>query len=130
MNKFHNEEDHTPCFALLFDSHDDVERRFKEKTSNYPYTVIKDKEEKRISAMLDSAGQIGSNFVSLQKSAISAIAMANNQDEAMMMSLGIMPMVPSGVSICSTCLARAILTCQEQLEILKDLQEAVKGYVR
>ena len=126
MSKFHEDSDHTR-FAFLFDSCK-IEEKFK--PYEIPYSIIKDKEEKNLSAMLDSAGQIGSNFVSLQKAAISAIAMANDQDEAMMMQLGMIPMVPSGVSICSTCLARAILTCQEQLEILKDLQEAVKGYVK
>lgn len=130
MSQFHKEEEHSTTFALLFDSHDGIEQKFLQKTKDYPYTLIKDKEERRISSMLDTAGQMGKQFMTLQMSAVSAICMANSYDEAVLIEAGLLPLIPSGVGICLTCLAKAIATCEENLIVLKDLQEAVKGYTK
>lgn len=128
MTYFHNDAKHSNMFALLYASHDNIEEKFKAKTENFPYVVIKDKEEKRISAMLSSAGEIGRQFVNLQLSAIQNIAVAHSYDEAMLIQAGLLPLMPSGVGICPTCLAKTILLCEEQLIILKDIQEAIKSY--
>lgn len=127
MFEFHNDEKHDKHFALLFDSCN-IEYKFKERASNIPYTIIKDREEKRISAMLTSAGAIGAQFIHLQTSAISCIALAKSDDEAMLMSLGFLKIVPQGMAICPTCLDQSILTCEENLAVLKDIREATKKY--
>lgn len=126
MSQFYKEETHEQAFALLFDSFQ-IESKFKERTS-LPYRIIKDKEEKRISSMLATAGEIGAQFISLQLAAVSAIAMAKSGDEAIAMQIGIIKIIPSGVAICPTCLSKAIQVCEENLAVLKDIQEATKQY--
>lgn len=126
-NQFHKENDHGKAFALLFHSHN-IEEKFKQKVKNFSYTVIKDKEENRLHAMLTSVGEIGAKLIQLQASAITAVAIASSPFEQAMMETGLMEIKPSGVGICRTCLANAILTCEENLEILKDIQEATKQY--
>jgi len=128
-NQFHNDE-HSTCFALLFDSHAGVEHYFKARTKDYPYSIIKDKEEKRISSMLVTAGQLGAQMISFQKSAINAIAIAKSYEEALAVEMGLLPIVPSGLAICPTCLEKTILACEENIAVLKDIQEAVKEYVK
>jgi hypothetical protein len=80
--------------------------------------------------MLTSAGDIGAKFMQLQMSAVSAIAVASSPEEQLLMSAAFMKITPGGVGICPTCLANAILTCQENLEVLKDIQEAVSKYAK
>lgn len=125
-DQFHSNT-HAKPFALLFHSHN-LEQKFKERAPEYKCTVIRDKEETRLNAMLQSAGDIGAKFIQLQTSAVSAIALASSPDEQVLMSMGLMKIIPGGLAICPTCLADAILTCQENLEVLKDIQEAVKKY--
>lgn len=126
-NQFHKPEDHGRAFALLFDSYK-IEAKFKERAKDFPYSIIKDKEEKRISSMLNSAGEIGAEFISLQTSAVCAVAIARSADEAFLMHAGAIRIIPNGIAICPTCLAKAILTCEENLTVLKDIQEATKQY--
>ena len=128
MSKFHTPEDHGTAFALLYDSHK-VEAKFKDRTE-LRYAVIKDKEETRISSMVESAGDIGAAFMDLQKTAICCVALASSQEEAVLMQIGLVKSQISGVAICPTCLAKAILTCEENLAVLKDLQEAIKVYAK
>lgn len=106
MSQFHKPEEHGQAFALLFDSYK-IEAKFKERTS-LPYSIIKDKEEKRISSMLATAGEIGAQFIQLQLAAISAVALAKTTDEAILMQIGAIQIIPNGVAICPTCLAKAI----------------------
>lgn len=126
MSEFHN-DNHDKPFALLFNSHA-IEENFISKNTGIIHTVIKDKEETRLMGMLSSASEIGLKFIDLQKSAIAAIAIARSEDEYLAMSFGILKIIPGGVAICPTCLNNAILTCQENLEVLKDIQEAVSKY--
>lgn len=128
MSEFHTPEDHGSAFAILYDSYK-VEEKFKDKTE-LRYVIVKDKEEKRISSMIESAGEIGTSFANLQKAAICCVAIAKNEDMAALMSLGLIPANISGVAICPTCLAKAIITCEENLAVLKDIQEATKVYAK
>lgn len=125
-SQFHKEETHGRAFALLFDSYK-IEDKFKERIS-LPYSIIKDREEKRISSMLVTAGEIGAEFIHLQLSAVSAIALARTLEEALLMQMGATKIIPNGVAICPTCLAKAIQVCEENLIVLKDIQEATKEY--
>lgn len=125
-HQFHNDK-HAEPFALLFHSHN-MEQKFKERAPEYKYNVIRDKEETRLNAMLQSAGDIGAKFIQLQMSAVSAIALASSPDEQYLMAAGLLKIIPGGLAICPTCLANAILTCQENLEVLKDIQQAVSKY--
>ena len=126
-NKFHTEKDHGKAFALLFHTHN-IEQKFKERVPDIQYTVVKDKEEARLGAMLHIAGEIGHKFIQLQTSAVMAVAIASSEEQHLLMQMGMVKIIPSGVAICPTCLARAILTCEENLEVLKDIQEATKRY--
>lgn len=126
-SQFHKEEDHGKAFVLLFDSCPDIEKKFKARTE-LPYLIIKDKEEKRISSMLDTAGQIGARFYHLQMAAISVVALARTFEEAILMEAGALKIIPNGIAICPTCLSKAIQVCEENLIVLKDIQEATKQY--
>lgn len=128
MTDFKTEENHGKAFALLFDSYQ-IEAKFKSRTE-IPYIIIKDREEKRISSMLASAGEIGAQFVHLQTAAVSAVAIARTEEEAILMYTGMIKIIPQGVAICPTCLQKAILTCEENLAVLKDIQEATKQYAK
>lgn len=128
MSEFHNEPEHDKSFALLFASHN-IEERFKTTSKGIiKYHIINDREEKRMCSMLDSVGQIGNEFIGLQQSAISAVAFANSPEEALLKTLGLVRVVPSGMAVCPHCLAKAILACEENLAVLKDIQEAIKSY--
>lgn len=127
-NTFHKPENHGKAFALLFNSHS-IESKFKERTP-LPYSIIKDKEEKRIASMLEIAGELGAQFIHLQLAAVSAIAIARTVDEALLMQVGAVKIIPSGIAICPTCLAKAIYTCEENLIVLKDIQEATRQYAK
>lgn len=129
MSDFHTEEKHDKHFALLFGSCYDIERKFNERAQGaVPYTVIRDREEARISSMLHSAGEIGAEFIALQMAAVSAIAIAKSNDEAALMQLGFLKLIPQGMCICPTCLDKAVLACEENLTVLKDIRDAVKAY--
>lgn len=126
MSEFHKEAEHDKYFALLFDSHN-IEAKFR-TSSTMRYTIIKDKEERRICSMLESVGDIGAQFIQLQTSAVSSIAWANTPEEALLKQFGMIKIPPSGLAICPHCLDKAILTCEENLQVLKDLREATKSY--
>lgn len=126
MSDFHKNEDHGTAFAILYDSHK-IENKFKDRTE-LRYVIVKDKEEKRISSMVESAGDIGASFVHLQKAAICCVAIARTEEEGILMQLGMIPSNVGGVAICPACLAKAILTCEENLAVLRDIQEATKAY--
>lgn len=123
---FHKYEDHSKAFALLFDSHQ-IEDKFKRITS-LSYSIVRDKEEQRLCSMLEVSGEIGEEFIHTVKSAVSCVAIAKSEKEAIAMQLGIVKIIPSGMAICLTCLTKAIRLCEENLIILKDLQEATKKY--
>lgn len=127
-DKFNIPENHGSAFALLYDSRK-IENKFKDRTE-LRYVIIKDKEEKRISSMVESAGDIGASFVDLQKAAICCVAIASTQEEALLMQIGLVKSQIGGVAICPACLAKAILTCEENLAVLKDIQEATKVYAK
>lgn len=127
MSKFHKDNEVHARFGLLFDSCK-IENKFKQAVPDCKFTIVKDKEEARFSSMLNSAGSIGSAFVRLQTSAIECIALAATPQEAYAISLGLIPVIPQGIMVCPGCLERSILTCQENLEVLKDIQEAIKKY--
>lgn len=125
-NQFHKPEDHGRAFALLFDSHQ-IEDKFK-RTTSLSYSIVRDKEEQRLCSMLEVSGEIGEEFIHTVKSAISCVAIAKSENEAIAIQLGIVKIVPSGLAICPTCLAKAIRLCEENLIVLRDLQEATKQY--
>ncbi len=128
MSQFHNEETHK-AFVLLFDSCK-IEHKFKSR-SELPYTVITgEKEERRLASMLTSVGEIGILFKELQHSAIACVAIAKSEDEAIAIGLGLIKIVPQGLAICTGCLDRAIKACEENLAVLKDIQEATKAYAK
>lgn len=126
MSEFHKEEDHKQIH-ILFDSFK-IEEKFKANSPNSKYHIIKDKEEKRLHSMLTSASNIGISFIRYQTSAVSCIAMAKTYEEAVMIQTGLLAMQPNGIVICTACLDRAIATCEENLEVLKDIREATKQY--
>lgn len=126
MSEFHKEADHN-AIALLFDSYN-IEDRFN-KRSSLPYKVVKDKEEKRLSGMLSSIGDLGLSFSEYQRSAIACVAIASSEEEYISISLGITKPTPQGITVCVGCLEKAIATCEENLAVLKDIQKAVKVYV-
>ena len=126
-NKFHTEEEHN-AVAILFDSCK-IERLFKER-SGLRHVVVKDKEENRLSGMLSSAGNLAASFSEHQRSAIACVAIARSEEEYVAMSLGAMQITPQGIAICAGCLAQAIAVCEENLAVLKDIQEATKVYAK
>lgn len=125
MSDFHKEAEHTG-FALLFDSHK-IEEKFKNAVQ-IDYFVIKDKEENRITSMMATAQELGHSHIHYRNSALSAVAIARTYEEAVIMQTGLVPITPQGLNICTTCLAKAILACEEELAVLKDIQQAVKEY--
>ena len=78
--------------------------------------------------MLSSAGNLAASFSEYQRSAIACVAIARSEEEYVAMSLGEIKIVPQGLAICVGCLAKAIATCEENLAVLKDIQEATKQY--
>lgn len=127
MNDFHKEAEHIG-FALLFDSFK-IEDKFKSvMKGNLPYFIIKDREEKQVSAMLDSAEELTMEFYNVITSAISCVAIAKDSVEAAMIHTGFIKPIAQGLNICTACLAKSILACEEQLEVLKDIQEMTKVY--
>jgi len=126
VNDFHAEEEHN-AVAILFDSFK-IEEKFKSR-SGLRYVVVKDKEEKRLSGMLSSVGELGLSFKELQHSAIACVAIATSPEEAAAMHMGLIKLVPNGIAVCAGCLTKAIATCEENLAVLKDIQEATKVYV-
>lgn len=127
MNEFHKEEEHN-AVAILFDSCK-IEKMFKER-SGLRHVVVRDKEENRLAGMLSSAGYLAASFSEHQRSAIACVAIARSEEEYISMSLGEMKIEPQGIAICAGCLAKAIATCEENLAVLKDIQEATKVYAK
>lgn len=127
MSEFHKEENHN-AVALLFDSCK-IEEKFKSR-SDLRYVIVNGKEENRLAGMLSSAGHLASSFSEHQKSAIACVAIAKNDDEAIAMTLGFMKVTPQGLAVCSGCLAKAIAVGEENLAVLKDIQEATKVYAK
>lgn len=126
MSQFNTEDKKHETFSLLFDSYK-VKASFK-ATSQARYWVVKDKEEERITSMLKTLDDIAHSSSQHFKSAISAIAFARSQEEAVLMQLGVLCVEANGVAICPNCLAKTILLVEENLGILKDLQKATQRY--
>ncbi len=127
MSEFHKEESHN-AVAILFASCK-IEKMFKER-SGLRHVVVRDKEENRLAGMLSSAGNLAASFSEHQRSAIACVAIARSEEEYIAMSLGEMKINPQGIAICAGCLAKAIATCEENLAVLKDIQEATKAYAK
>lgn len=129
MSQFHTEEKHDKHFAILFDSFNIKQTFISATQDQIKYLIVKDKEENRISAMLKSAGALGASLINLQQSAIACISVARSEEEAILKQYGLLKIEPQGIAICPTCLDKTILACEENLEVLKDLREAIKQYV-
>lgn len=127
MSDFHKEAKHENHFCVIFDSFN-VEHKIKPSLGDLKCVIAKDKEEKRLSGMLQSAGEIGANFVALQSAALTAVGVASTVQDAMLQQLGWHKLTPNGFILCPACLDKAILACEENLEVLKDIREATKQY--
>src|ERR1700753_2201211 len=97
-DQFHT-KNHAKPFAILFHSHN-IEQKVRDRAPEYHCVVIRDKEESRLNAMLETAGDIGAKFIQLQTSAVSAIALASSPNEQFLMSAEFMKIVPGGLAIC------------------------------
>lgn len=127
---FNQDQEHKNSFALLFNSYEHIEKRFKSffKGGLCKHTMLNDREEKQVASMLLSVGELGAQLVKLQTKGIQAIVIANTTEEAIAQHMNLIKLVPQGILICPTCLDQAILTCEENLIALKDLREATKQY--
>jgi hypothetical protein len=129
MTKFKQDE-HKDNIALLFQSYENIEHRFKTLSKGTcSHVMIKGKEENRICSMLDSVGELGAQLVRLQTGGIRAVVMVNSAEEAIAMQMNLIKLIPQGIIICPTCLDQAIIACEENLIVLKDLRDATKKYV-
>lgn len=126
MSDFHKEAKHK-AFALLFDSHK-IEELYKKRDCGLPYFIVKDKEEKRIFSMVQSAADLSHASMHHFEDAVHCVFFCKSLEEEILLRSGLITYTPQGAAICSGCLAKAILTCQEQLEVLKDIQEMSKTY--
>lgn len=130
MDQFKTETHEHGQFGVLFNSNPNIKQRYQQALGELPCVVVKDKEEQDIHNMLDCAGRSGNDVIKYQTSALTVVAIASNQDEAMLMQIGLLKYEAQGVTICPGCLQQAIFKCEEQLNALKDLQEATKEYCK
>lgn len=127
MSQFKIEDKHEK-FAILFNSFR-IEERFKLDTGNQIRCVIvHDKEEARLAAIVDSFAEIARHSNNVQNHAVVAVGVTKSKEDALAAQLGILQIIPNGVLICPTCLNNAIVACEENLTILRDIKEAVKNY--
>lgn len=126
MSNFHKETEHK-AFAMLFDSCN-IEDKYKNQKTNIPYFIVKDKEEKRIFSMVQSAADLSHAAIHHFEDAVHCVFFPKSLEEEILLRSGLITYTPQGAAICSGCLAKAILICQEQLEVLKDIQEMSKVY--
>ncbi len=129
MIQFHQDKKHDNHFGLLYGSLKS-ENKIKEYLGNdLRYSVINDKEEQRISAIVASAGQLGAAYVDISRTAIVCIAIANSSFEMFLLNSGLLKTSTyHGVVICPHCLDEAIATGEEHLAVLRDLKEAIKEH--
>lgn len=125
-NDFHKEAEHK-AISLLFDS-SKIEQRYKETIPEIPCIIIVGKEEKRIESMFRSAAELGKGFDHYKTSALAVVCMANTYEEGVMMHAGLLPVIVQGISVCPACLSKAIQCCEEQLEVLRDLEKLATDY--
>lgn len=125
MSDFHTEEKHK-ALSLLFDS-SKIEKRYKENVG-LPYLVVVGKEENRIESMVRSASELGKCFTEYKTGALAVVCMANSYEEGVMMHAGLLPVTVQGVSLCLGCMSKAIQACEEQLEVLRDIEKLAKDY--
>ena len=127
MSDFHKEAEHN-AFSMLFDSCK-IEKMYKEAIQGaLPSIVIAGKEEKRLEGMFNFALELGSEFSHSKTSALAVVCMARSYGEGVMMQAGLLPFKMQGVSVCPACLRKAIVTCEEHLEVLRDLEKLALGY--
>lgn len=123
------QHEHKACLMLF-----DGTRAHKEidsfRNSYGKITVIKDKTIDRLRAMIDSCDEISSHHIQLQRSCITSVQIAKNVQEMMAMQMGLIPTGEiQGIGICPGCLQQAIISCEEVLNSLKDIEIATKEYV-
>lgn len=128
MSNFHKEAEHMG-FALLFDSFK-IEDKFKSvmKGKIYLILLLKTEKKNKYQQCFDSAEELTMEFYNVITSAISCVAIAKDSVEAAMIHTGFIKPIAQGLNICTACLAKSILACEEQLEVLKDIQEMTKVY--
>lgn len=126
MSDFHKEMEHTG-FALLYSSAN-IEEKYKETIREMPCFILCEKDEKRWAAMVTSADDLLKEFRANARSALGSIAIAKTYEEMLLIEVGAIRPKSQGFCICLACLSKAILACEEQLTVLKDIQEATKEY--
>lgn len=126
MSDFHKEAEHK-AISLLFDS-SKIEARYKENVPDIPCIMIVGKEEKRIESMFRSAAELGTGFNHYKTSALAVVCMAQTYEEGLLMHAGLLPVTVQGISVCIACMSKAIQACEEQLEVLRDIEKLAIGY--
>lgn len=131
MDYFKSESHEHGQYGILFGSNPNIKDLYQKALGNeISCVVIESREEEKIHNMLDCAGKSVNEVIKYQTSALTVVAVANSQDEAVMMQMGFIRYEAQGVTICPGCLQQAIFKCEEQLNALKDLQEATKEYCK
>jgi len=129
MDQFKTEDTHKHV-VIVFEQNETVKQEIREKAKNLNVTLcipdLNQKTEARLKAMYDGTSEHGNNTYKFQSSALKPMIEIRDVQDQILAAIGQGHML--GYYICQDCLTRAIFSCEEQLQSLKDLQEATRNY--
>lgn len=128
FNKLKDEEKHPKLIVLFGDSYLAILKEQYPKL-DYHLMIADKKEQTKIVTMLEELGEKLRVVNQILNGAIGPIAHAGSLSDALGVLIGATELKPVGYSFCPSCLEKSILTCEEQLQTLKDIQALVKEHV-
>ena len=123
---FRPEDKEHVVIAVIYSDSEFAKKKLNEYHPDVVVPKLNEKEEARLRAMYDVTTQYGNNTVRYQAAGIKAMFNVNTLGEQLAAAFGQIPMI--GYYVCPGCLDKAIFYCEEQLQALKDLREAVSEY--
>ena len=120
-----DQHEHKSC-AIIFEGTRALQMLDKFKSSYSKCTIIQDDPSDRLTAIIDSANDMSKHYYQLHAASVQTINIAKSVEDALLIQIGMKePEKMQGLAICPGCLQQAILSCEEVLNSLKDIQEPV-----
>jgi hypothetical protein len=128
-NQFLGEQhEHKSC-AIIFEGTRAFQMIDKFKAGYKKCTTIQDAAINRLIAIIDSANDMSKHYYQLHAASVQTINITKTVEDALLIQIGMKePEKMQGLAICPGCLQQAILSCEEVLQSLKDIQEVTKEY--
>jgi len=124
MNNFETEDVHEHV-GLIFDQ---SKKQEIEERHNLECTVVDDKTKVRLSNMMTEISKEFDTYAMYLNNTVKIIRGVDDPKDAFLAMAGVLPAKDYSYMICLICIERTIMLLNDQVSILKDIQELAKQY--